>query len=118
MGICRTSVRNPNNNKKYSVEFTVVKEDLTLLIGLRAAEQKKLITVNDKNIAPVASLTCLNGYDDVFDGKLGTLPDEIHLRTAENVTPVIMPTRRVPISLRDRLKEELDRLLILVSLPV
>ena len=46
--VCRTKLQNPKNNKRYSVEFVVVEGDRTPLIGLSAAEQMKLITVNNE----------------------------------------------------------------------
>ena len=49
IGKTRLIVRNSENNKKYNVEFQVVKEDRTPLIGRKAAEDMKLITVNYDN---------------------------------------------------------------------
>jgi len=46
--VCCTKLQNPKNNKRYSVEFVVVEGDRTPLIGLSAAEQMKLITVNNE----------------------------------------------------------------------
>ena len=48
MGTSRLSLR--KNRKKYSVEFMVVKEDRTPLIGLKAAEQMGLVKVNNDNL--------------------------------------------------------------------
>ena len=49
LGTCRTTVRNPANNKKYSVEFVVVRNDLSPLISYQAAEQMKLLSINENN---------------------------------------------------------------------
>ena len=49
MGATRVVLRNAKNRKKYSVEFVVVKENLTSLIGAHAAQHMKLITVNQEN---------------------------------------------------------------------
>ena len=48
-------------------------------------------------------------YSDGFKG-LGCMEGKLHLELDERVTPEIMPPRRVPLSLRDRLKQELTRL--------
>jgi len=41
---------------------------------------------------------------------LGTLSGKVHLRVDNSVVPVVMPARRIPISIRPKLREELDRL--------
>ena len=48
-------------------------------------------------------------YSDCF-GDFGTIPLEYHITVKENVDPVIMPPRKVPMALRTRLKAELDRM--------
>ena len=49
LGSCRIILQNPKNKKKFSVEFLVVDEQLTPLIGAKAAQQMGLITVNTQN---------------------------------------------------------------------
>lgn len=44
-GACRVRVRNPQNSKKYSVEFIVVKENLTPLLGAKVCEHMGLIKI-------------------------------------------------------------------------
>ena len=48
-------------------------------------------------------------YKDVFEG-LGDLPGEYHIVTDEAVKPVIHPPRRVPVSLREKIKAKLDEM--------
>ena len=43
LGVTRIIIRNPKNQKKYSVEFVVVAENLTPLIGAQAAQHMKRI---------------------------------------------------------------------------
>ena len=60
-----------------------------------------------------ASLTkdaLLERFKSVFDGGLGEFPGLVHLELDTSVLPVIVPLRRVPIAVRDRLEEELVRL--------
>ena len=38
------------------------------------------------------------------------MPGKVHLQVDKTVTPVVMPPRRVPLSVKDRSKEELERL--------
>ena len=49
-GMARIKLTNPKNSRKYSVEFVIVKDNFVPLIGLKAAEQMKLITVNHENV--------------------------------------------------------------------
>ena len=44
------------------------------------------------------------------DRLLGTLSGEVHLRVDSSVVPVVMPVQRIPIAVRTKLREELDRL--------
>ena len=110
VGTCRIWLRNPSNKKRYNVEFVIVKEKLTPLIGLSAAEQMKLLTVNECNLHRVAAVGLSDEQNDVYDRPLGTLPGEVHLRVDNSVVPVVMPARRIPIAIRSKLREELDRL--------
>ena len=59
-------MRNPANNKKYSVEFVVVRNDLSPLISYQAAEQMKLLSINENNVERVASIKAMDKYADVF----------------------------------------------------
>ena len=48
-------------------------------------------------------------YPDVFQG-LGCMEGALHLEVDESASPSIMPPRRVPLAMKERLKEELARL--------
>ena len=121
LGKCRLPIKNMKNEKKYTVPFLVVKgENFIPLIGSKAAQQMNLITVNYENIAAVQSQSHVHvnmeskqaikhAYPDVFDGH-GKMPGKIHLETDSTVPPVVMPPRKVPISVKPRLKAELQRL--------
>ena len=123
LGTRRLVLRNPKNNKRFSVEFVVVREDLTPLLGARAAQHMGIISIHDENfkISPsprkyqpeVKSITSsealIEQFADVFDRKLGTLAGTVHLEVDTTVKPVITPTRRVPVALKSRLQEELKK---------
>lgn len=90
-GVTRIVLRNPKNRKKYSVEFVVVKENLTPLIGVQAAQHMKLITVNEENFITTsppcskqAEVKLLNAaeevikqFSDLFDRSVGTFPGKV-----------------------------------------
>jgi len=46
----------------------------------------------------------------VFEGDLGTLEGLQHLNVDPSVLPSIAPSRRVPIAIKPKLKDELERL--------
>ena len=48
-------------------------------------------------------------YKDIFVGE-GKLEGKLHLEVDETVTPVKLPVRKVPIAMKDKLKNELERL--------
>ena len=49
-----------------------------------------------------------NKCRDVFEG-LGCMEGLCHLEVDQTVRPVVHPPRKVPVALRDRLKEELHK---------
>ena len=72
LGTCRVKLRNPKLDKKYSVEFVIVEQGLTPLLGLTALLHMNLITVNNENFMQVAMLwltdkvTCTMEADDII----------------------------------------------------
>ncbi|XP_046560092.1 uncharacterized protein K02A2.6-like [Haliotis rubra] len=110
LGSIRLSVSNPANMKKYNVEFTIVEDELTPLLGVRAATQMGLVSFNENNIERVSYVQIEDNYKDVLQGILGSFDGTVHLSVDDTVTPVVMPSRRVPITLRPKLKAELDRM--------
>lgn len=112
-GTCRTTVFNPKNLRRYNVEFVVVEGELTPLIGLSAALQMNLISVNESNMSRVNNLSdssICEKYKDVFDGRLGKFEGDVQLQTDSAIQPVVMPTKRCPLAIRAKLKAELDRM--------
>ena len=47
---------------------------------------------------------------DVFDESLGSMEGKVHLEISPNARQVIMPPRRVPVAIKDKLGKELERL--------
>ena len=120
LGTARVSMRNPRTRKKYNAEFGVVDGNYMPLIGARAAQQMGLLVVQHNNIQLVSnsealttSLTkeqVLTDFEDIFKG-LGRMEGKLHLEVDDSVSPVVMPPRRVPVALKGKFKEELDRLI-------
>lgn len=70
----------------------------------------KLIQISSENMQRVMSVTDVNKFPSVFENKLGKLPGLATLKADGNVRPTVMPTRRVPLAIRSKLKQELNRL--------
>ena len=60
-----------------------------------------------KTPLPVESI--LREHADLFRGE-GKLEGDLHLEIDLKVPPVQLPARKVPIAIKEKLKEELDRL--------
>ncbi|CAF2741454.1 unnamed protein product [Lepeophtheirus salmonis] len=114
LGVTRTIIQNSKNSKPYSVEFIVVKQDLTPLLGLKAAEAMRLVKINECQMERVSMVSITDEFLNVFEG-VGTLQGQVSLKLDESVQPVISPSRRTPVALQPKVKAELDRL---VSIPV
>ena len=118
IGKTRLIVRNSENNKKYNIEFQVVKEGRTPLIGRKAAEDMKLITVNYDNFRQLNNMSeqdILNEFNDVIsvdDNSLGTLPGKVHFTTDANAEPRVVSPKRVPVGLKEKLKGKLKNLVM------
>lgn len=80
----------------------------------------KLITVNEENFVaqiagqcditePITKDFLQRQYPTLFEG-LGKLEGELHLRIDTTLQSTKIPTRKVPISLKTDLKNELNRL--------
>ena len=49
-------------------------------------------------------------YKDLFQGNLGNKAVVYKMRLDANVTPVIRPSRRIPLAMEESVKRELDRM--------
>ena len=106
------------------VDFFIVDLDVRPLLGAETCQELNLIkvmvydmldpeTVNSVNDKPQTNVLTkdriLKDFSDVFEG-LGCMDSLYHRKVDENVKPVIHPPRKVHVALRDRLKEELEKL--------
>ena len=99
------------------LKFFVVNEQVTPTLGLKACEKLRLIQRNptiNKEINIVMNednmiKDLIGQYDDIFNG-LGKMPGKCHIDVKESVPPVVHAARKVPYSMKNKLKVELDRL--------
>ena len=123
-GITCVTIQKLRNDKKYSVESVIVKEELTPLLGAKASQHTGLLEMHPENfvwVAGVKQLRCradklktadqlIKEYQNVFEGDLGTLPGAQRLEVNPGISPNISPLRRVALALKLRLKQELEKL--------
>ena len=64
---------------------------------------------NELQVKQIITEELVKQHSDLLDRPLGTLPGQVHLEVHRSITPVITPTRRVPIALKDDLSKELNR---------
>ena len=57
----------------------------------------------------VANQNILHEYSDLFQG-LGGIPGEHTIKVDPSIPAVVHPPRKVPVSLKDKIKDELDRM--------
>ena len=107
-------------------DFFITDEDVRPLLGAETCQELNLIRVMTSDISEPETVNAVNDkvqtahtvltrdqilkeYSDVFEG-LGCMDGPYHMELDETVKPVVHPPRKVPVALRDRLKEELDKL--------
>ena len=99
----------------------MVRGSCTSLLGAKASQQMRLLSINRNNIvvvetqspgkveAAISKESMLEEFADVFVGE-GKLEGDLHLEIDPSVTPVQLPTRKVPIAVKEKLKKELSGL--------
>jgi hypothetical protein len=113
LGTCVVRVVNLRNQKKYDVKFLIVKDYLTPLLGLKTTEEMRLLTIHKENF--ISTVFCkkteeVDKHAEVFNDDLGRLPGIVHLEVDPNHKPDVLPARKIPVSVRDQFKVELQRL--------
>lgn len=107
-GTCRLQCK--HKGTKAMQEFYVVDTQAPPILGLRACLEMDLI----KLVLSVQTDTrqsddLLSEFADVFEG-IGEFPGECKIHIDPNAVPVVYPPRKIPFTLRSRLKEELERM--------
>lgn len=109
IGKCRQTIVNPKNGHKYSVDFVVYTGDHQPVLGLSTSIQMGLLEIRESDFERI-NLLKLDEFSEVFEETLGKLPGKQSLHVKPDAIPLAMPDRRIPISIRPQVDEELDRL--------
>ena len=124
VGQAKISLINSKKIKTYLIDFTIVDGNFAPLLGLERAQKMKLLVVQTQNILSIRedTFSCdaqkpkftrdavMSEYSDAFGEELGIMEGKVHFETDPNVAPTVMPPRRVPVALKERLINKLDRL--------
>ena len=101
------------------VKFEVLEQASVSLLSAKASKSLKLIKFNEECVVHTSvqnekkvelkETDVLEKYDDVFSG-LGILPDEYPINMNKSVSPIQNSPRRVPIPVKEELKEKISEL--------
>lgn len=121
-GVCRVTLS--SKGQKVNALFVLVDGNRQAILGLKTCDQLGLIkrvSVIDTDKVKTPENTeatthrathtdWVKEYREVFKG-IGRLPGIHKIRLKENAEPVIHPARKVPVALRQRLREKIDSLI-------
>lgn len=98
-------------NQIVVLTFNIVDEDLPCILGLPGINELGLVKrVYNVNTSEQCSDEIMEEFNDVFHG-LGCITGVSHkIQIKEDAIPVVHPPRRVPVALREPLKQELERM--------
>ena len=128
LGTRKCFVFDPATGEEGIIQFIIVAEDVTPLIGLSDSEELKLIELLRENIAtldsgkpsvpssaselhsPLTLQTIRCKYPEVFENCVGKLDGELHLYTKQDVTPTKAAPREIPLSVKNKFIAEVKDL--------
>lgn len=99
------------NNIKHTATFYVTEDDGSAILGLPSAQKMDLITINcelktdDTQIKDKKDL--ITKYPETFDG-IGQFEGLYHITIDKSIPPVVHAQRKVPLTLKDKIKDELE----------
>ena len=106
-GKCITSIK--HKSQTVNVLFTVVETDSVPILGLNTSEKLNLIKrIYKISGSSQSDVPIEKEFSDCF-GETGCLKRTHHIEVRDDVKPVIAPIRKIPLALKSKLKEELQR---------
>lgn len=101
-GMCKLSVK--KRDKIFKLDFYIVNTNTPAILRLESCLKlsiiKKIDNINNKDTYDELE----KEYKEIFSG-IGCFTKPYHIKLKENAQPVIQPTRRVALTLLDKLKE-------------
>jgi hypothetical protein len=107
-GKCIVRITKPDApGKSYPVQCFVVPTELPPILGLETC--KRLGLIKRVMVVKPATTDYLYEYDDIF-GEKGVLNGEHHINLDPTVPPVINHPRHIPFGLKEKVRNEVDRM--------
>ncbi|KAK2706032.1 hypothetical protein QYM36_016153, partial [Artemia franciscana] len=96
------------DGKTQSHAFYIVRSNTTPIVGLKSCKDLELIKLI-LNIQKEDRTTSAYSKLDTFEG-IENLENKCEIHLKENAVPTVYPARKVPLAMKQKLKDELDRL--------
>ena len=102
--------------EQYTVCFQIAKSCDNTLLGFKDCVRLGYVVlsdvyeITDTKVNPSLPSAIIEQYSSLFDDKVGTLPVKYKITLNAEVEPVIRPVQSVPIALKPKLKDALDRM--------
>ena len=121
VGECSLRVRRPNTPTWFRGSFLVVRDAPLSILGSSSSQRLGYIEVRreflyhadaatrDDSADSLSKNILLDRFPAVFDA-IGAFPGVQHLDIDTSVTPTQIPTRRIPVAIKQALQNELARL--------
>ncbi|XP_070378787.1 uncharacterized protein [Dermacentor albipictus] len=107
LGVMTTTVA--VGSKTAKINFFIVKKNRHAILGLRASELLGLFSRTVNDIGTSNSEAVVHEFQQLFSGT-GCIKRPYRIVLREDAVPVVQTARRVPLSLKEPLREELDRM--------
>ncbi|CAH8612360.1 unnamed protein product [Dicrocoelium dendriticum] len=106
---------NPKDGSEHLLDFLLVSGDLMPILGLDSIQSLGFVSFNHDRFVHSCEVgtEIVDNYPSVFDGTVGKFQGVAHLSLNESARPVALPARKVPIALREKFLDELQRLISL-----
>ena len=112
LGSVKLEVHLPSMSR--NLEFHVIDKPVTPLLGLTDSLSLNIIQlhseVHEVDTTDAFRAAILDEYKDLFQGDLGNTPVVYKMKLDANVTPVVRPSRRIPLAMEESVKRKRDRM--------
>ncbi|KAI8487966.1 hypothetical protein Bbelb_344140 [Branchiostoma belcheri] len=123
----KTTIRENHKGLEVAIIFYVTESEGPLILGLPDCQKMGVVSINHginlkkshriKERTPIIDRPPIGNKEDLikmypecFDDTVGCFDEEYHITIDPKVEPVVHPPRRVPLELREKLKEQLDEM--------
>ena len=90
------------------LNFFIVRTNQCPILSIKASQELNLIKVV-MNVTTQEIDGLITEYSGVFEG-LGCLDQPYHIKIDDTVQPIICPPQNIPVALRERVRDEIDRM--------